>query len=217
MKTPRQIYAEYNIMPSLQLHQLRVAAVAKLVCRHLTKPINEHEVILACFFHDMGNVIKSDISHFPDFTEPEGIEYWQKVKDGFIQKYGSDSHAATETIAKEIGLSENIISIIDSMRFSRSEEIRARGSWELKVSKYSDLRVGPRGVLPLKERLEEASKRYTRKDITDRASEEESAKLFEACFAIERQLEEAGWEPAEATDERIAPLVEELWDLTVGQ
>lgn len=215
MRTPRQIYAEYNTMPSLRLHQLRVAAVGRLVCGSISVPVSADDVVLACLFHDMGNIIKSDLSYFPDFAKPEGIEYWQGIKDEFIQKYGNDSHAATEMVAREIGLSEKVIGTIDNMRFSRSEEIRAHGSWELKVSKYSDLRVGPRGVLPLKERLGEASKRYTQKNIADRDSEEESAKLFNACFAIEKQLEAVGLVPAEATDERIAPTVEELWDLAV--
>src|SRR3989344_8748672 len=105
MKTPREIYSAYKIMPSLQLHQLRVAAVAKLLCEGCTKPINEHDVILACLFHDMGNIIKSELSYFPDFTEPEGVEYWERVKADFVEAYGTDSHTANIAIAKEIGFS----------------------------------------------------------------------------------------------------------------
>ena len=80
MRIPREVYSEYKIMPTLQLHQLRVAAVARLVCDHLTHPINTRDVILACLFHDMGNIIKSNLNHFPEFCEPEGTAYWEKVK-----------------------------------------------------------------------------------------------------------------------------------------
>ena len=41
-------------MPGLQLHQLRVAAVGKLICEHLKKPVRTKDVVVACLFHDMG-------------------------------------------------------------------------------------------------------------------------------------------------------------------
>ena len=80
MRTPREIYAEFKIMPNLQLHQLRVAAVGKLISEHFTVPVNVRDVVLACLFHDMGNILKFDLTQFPEFREPQGILYWEEVK-----------------------------------------------------------------------------------------------------------------------------------------
>src|SRR3954452_25294278 len=99
MKKVSEIYSEYKIMPALQQHQLRVAAVAAMICDSLPGTDKE-TVVIACLFHDMGNIIKSDLSYFPEFVQPEGLEYWEKVKQEYIQKYGSDENAATKEIAK---------------------------------------------------------------------------------------------------------------------
>ncbi len=89
MKTPQEIYTAYEIMPSLQLHQLRVAAVAKLICQNFRQSVNERDVILACLFHDMGNTIKFEPKLMPSVYEPEGVEYWLQIKAEYIKKYES--------------------------------------------------------------------------------------------------------------------------------
>lgn len=202
------------------MHQLRVAAVGKLVCENISVPINADYVVLAGLFHDMGNIIKSDIKYFPDFVEPEGIPYWQSVKDECIRKYGNDSHAATMIIVREIGLPESVLDIIDGIHFSHVEKIRSHGSWELKVCDYADLRVGPRGVTSMRDRIEEARKRYTQRGISDdlaQSSAEEFTNLLNACVEIEKQLESIGFVPPEATDEKIAPIIKEFWDYPIKQ
>ena len=85
-RTLNDIYKEYKIMPSLAMHQMRVAAVAKFISNSLLKPFDANNVIEAALFHDMGNVIKADLSLFPEFLEPKGYEYWKNVKREFIEK-----------------------------------------------------------------------------------------------------------------------------------
>ncbi len=63
--TIQQLYEKYEIMPNLQLHMYRVAAVAKMICDHFQKPINKQEVIITCLLHDIGNIIKFDLFDFP--------------------------------------------------------------------------------------------------------------------------------------------------------
>ena len=52
-----EIYAEYKIMPNLQMHMYRVAAVASLIYDNFNEPLNKEEIITACLLHDMGNII----------------------------------------------------------------------------------------------------------------------------------------------------------------
>ena len=223
MKTPREIYAAYTIMPTLQLHQLRVAAVAKLVCDNLKRPVNTHDVILACLFHDMGNIIKSDFSAFPDFCEPQGIAYWEGVKVRFIQKYGANTHQVNVAIAGEIGLPEGVVALIDGIAYSKMASILEGSSYERKICEYADTRVGPRGVLSQQERMLEGKWRH------DKRKKEEAEKLepyyvdtgFETLLhlahGIERQIfSETTMKPEDINDVAVAPLIEELWEYGVA-
>ena len=101
MRTAGEIYAAYTIMPALQLHQLRVAAVGKMIADHFSGTLHSNDVILACLFHDTGNIIKFDLDNdvLSQLREPEGKEYWQRVKDEWIAKYGNDEHVASLAIA----------------------------------------------------------------------------------------------------------------------
>ena len=154
------IYTKYKIPPQLQVHQLRVAAVAKTICDHLQlKPDDTQTIISTCLVHDMGNIIKFNLDKFPEFLEPEGRAYWQKVKDDFIQKYGSSEHQASLTIAKEIGLNNQVLTIINAFGFPQAVENSRSTDTNLKICVYSDFRVTPHSVASLQERLVESYER----------------------------------------------------------
>lgn len=224
MKTPREIYAQFRIMPGLQLHQLRVAAVGKLICDNFSsrggsasggkKPINTHDVVLACLFHDMGNIIKADLTQFPQLLEPQGKEYWEGVKKERIAKYGPDTHKASVAMAKEIGLPEVVVSYVDGVRFTAIPSLAGSDSFEPKIIQYSDLRAAPFGILPLQERLEEAQKRYVGKTGGGALNEVNTYPVaIRGALEVERQIfSHATIIPEDITDASIAPIVEELWE-----
>lgn len=220
MKTPREIYAHYKILPALQLHQLRVAAVGKMVTEHFSGDLDAHTITLACLFHDMGNVLKFDLTQFPEFLEPEGVEYWAGVKAEYEKKYGTDQHAATLAMAREIGLSDEVITCIDSVAFSKAEATLAEGSWEQKICEYADSRAAPRGILSLDGRLREARERYMkRKGEHDIAivPEDRFEEIVEAEREIERRIfAHMSLKPEDITDASIAPIVEELWEYGIA-
>src|SRR3989344_4469655 len=219
MKTVRELYTKWRIMPSLQLHQLRVAAVVKLIADNFTEPVNKEEVILACLFHDMGNIIKSDLTYFPEFTKPEGVEHWEKIKSEFIQKYGTNHHKANIMIAKDIGLPSKSVTLIDSIGFSQIAYVVEDQSNERKIMQYADIRVGPHGVLSLNERLAEGRKRYnaTRKARTYYESDDEFMRLERAAEELEKQIATLSRiAPEDITDAAVAPLIEELRNYPVA-
>jgi len=191
MRTAQDIYEAYRVMPSLQLHQLRVAAVGQMVCEALTQEVNVGEVTLACLFHDMGNIIKSDLSRYPEFLEPEGLAHWEAVKADYIARYGADTHAANVAIAKEIGLPEHVVRIIDSIGFSNIQAIAA-GTWlELKIVEYGDIRVGPHGVVSLEARFADALERYAHRYESRGAAETAYVLYAEYSKRIEKDLLES--------------------------
>lgn len=205
-------------MPSLQLHQLRVAAVAKMICESSTNDLDTQSVILACLFHDMGNIIKSDLTYFPDFTEPEGFAHWELIKKGYVQKYGSNHHVATNMIVKEIGLPDRILELIKGIGYSNIGHIVAGHDMEQKISEYADVRVGPHGVLSLKNRLAEGRERYleTRSKRPYYDTDEGFAELSDAAEKLEKQVfADATIAPEDITEAAITPSIEELREYAV--
>ena len=161
MRTAPDIYTEYRIPPWLQEHQLRVAAVGVLFAR--AAGADERPVALTGLFHDMGNILKMDLSGERDVAGAEAgtdVEEWRAVREDFRAKYGDDEHAAALAIGRGIGLPEAVIGMIDNMRFARTEWILKGAPLEMRIAKYADLRVAPYGIVPLDERLAEARERY---------------------------------------------------------
>jgi len=201
-------------MPSLQEHMFRVAAVASLICDNFNESLDRDTIILACLFHDMGNIIKSRMDVFPEFLEPEGIEYWQNVKNEYIKKYGEDEHKATIQIMKELGLSQEIIATINKIIFSLLCNHRDGNDIFIKIIVYADNRVDPHGIVSYDERMNEAKKRYTNRKNT--VLEEERQKLVACGKEIERQIfSKCKIKPEDITNETTAPIVSSLRNFVI--
>ena len=200
-------------MPSLEQHQLRVAAVAKMVAGSYSEKVDERALILACLFHDMGNIIKSDLPHFPEFIEEKGLAYWEAVKKDFLEKYGPNEHEAAKTIAHEIGLPKSSIVIIDGISFANIPNMLREGPLELQMAEYSDMRVGPHGIVSAKERVRDLQVRYSSQ--WEKGLHREFRENFDSGAAglieIEKQLfASLSIQPEEITDTAIAPIIEDL-------
>lgn len=208
MQNITQIYSQYKIMPTLQQHQLRVAAAAKQICDDISESIDKEGVVDVCLVHDMGNIIKFDLTYFPDFVKPEGLEYWQGVKDEYIQKYGPEEHVATEMICKEIGLSDEQTEYLHAIGFSRVKKALASDSLEKKICCYADQRVGPHGVLSVQERLVDGRKRYEGRKQKVLVSEQ-FEELAVALSELEKEIfSHTSIQPSDITDESIAPIID---------
>lgn len=196
-------------MPTLQDHQLRVASVASMICDSLPG-VNKEAVVTACLYHDMGNIIKFDLSYFPEFVQPEGLGYWEGVKQEYIKKYGTDEHVATKEIADAINMTFDAKDCLDGIGFSKVVERVQDPSFEHKICCYADQRVGPHGVLSIEERLQEGRKRYAGR--TDKViASERFETLASALQELERQIfENSLISPDEISDEGIEPIISKL-------
>lgn len=210
MKKITEIYEEYKIMPSLQMHQLRVAAVALKICNSLDVEIDKDKLVKSCLLHDMGNVIKFDLNQTKAIfgLSDEDLEEVNKLKNEFINKYGEDVHKATSMIIKELGMSNEIDYLLRNNNFRNICDILENGSLERKVVKYSDLRVAPNGVVSYGDRMKEGEKRYKSKsDISD----EERNKLISCGMGIEKQIfAHSSIKPEDITDESVREIIENL-------
>ncbi len=209
MRKITDIYEEYKIMPNLQLHQLRVTAVAKQICESLDIELDKKLIITAALVHDMGNIIKSDLGYFSEFIESGQLGYWEEVKEQYIKKYGKDEHEATVKILKELGLPESIVELASENRFSLLCAHALGKDLNLKIIHYSDMRVGPYGVLSYEERMNEAKKRY--KNRSGGIEGNERQKLVDCGKEIEKQIfAHSNIKPEDINDESVANDIEEL-------
>ncbi len=220
MRTVMEVYTAYQIPAIVQAHQLRVAAVGVILARLASA--DETPVALTGLFHDMGNILKMDLSQHAvllPLIAPDTMERLTMVRDEFRAKYGDDEHVASMAIAREIGISSHVLEMIDNMRFSRTEAILLEGALEMRIAKYADLRVAPSGIVLLDERLREARERYRGKkfDAEDPGHQPKIVEAEEMCRQLERLVcEAAGLDPANITEASVAPILEELKKLKIS-
>ena len=211
MRKITDIYEEYKIMPHLQMHQLRVAAITVIICDSLDIDIDKDTIIKASLIHDMGNVIKFDLSQTKSiFGLPDSeIEDIHNMQGEFIEKYGQNEHTATSLIASELSMSDSVIHLVSENRFSNLCIDKDGDDWKLKILHYSDGRVGPHGILSFDERMQDAGKRYENHSLS--IDKKEHDRLVDCGKDIEKQIfAHSKIKPEDITDESVAGIIEEL-------
>lgn len=184
----QEVYNKYKIMPSLQMHMYRVTGVAKLICDNSKVRLDTDSVVAACLLHDMGNILKFNLDLFPQFLEPEGLDYWQKVKEEFRKKYGDDEHEATYQIAKELQVDKRTLKLVHGFGFGKAEEVYGSDDTEQKICNYADMRVTPHGVTSLSERLTDGEKRFQLNKPQVATYQNKFEELSEYIKLIEEQI-----------------------------
>lgn len=210
-----EIYNEYKIKENLQHHMLRVAAVAFIICDNFDEPLPKEDILMACLFHDMGNIIKSDLTYFPEFNEPEGVEYWQNIKDEYIDKYGKNEHHATLQIMKELDLPTNVVDVVSKVDFYLACNNLNDNNFVYNIVNYADWRVDPYGIVSYEERMEEGNRRY--KNMKGYSLEGKKLQKLLACGKeIEKQIfSKCKIKPEDINDEMVKPIISSLKDFVI--
>ena len=217
MRKITDIYEQYKIMSHLQMHQLKVAAVAKQIIDALPVVVDTNAVLTACLLHDMGNVIKFNLVHTKEifgFSDEE-IQEIAHIQKEFIEKYGDDEHVVIIEIAKEIGVSKKIITLISQHQFITICIDKDGKNLEQKILHYADLRVGPLGILSYQERMDDAGRRY--RNHPKKSLEEKKRLELVACGKeIEKQLfSSLSIKPEDITDESSEKIVDALKEFII--
>lgn len=201
-------------MPILQIHQLRVASVALMICDNLNIKINKDDVVTACLLHDIANIIKFRLDYFPEVNEPHGLGYWQSIKDEYIIKYGNDEHKASVEITKNLGLNNNVVHLVDIVDSSFIEEAVKTENFAEKICIYADNRVSPHSIVSIEERNLEAKKRY--ENHPHGFDEEEREFFMKNMREVEKQIfSKCKIKPEDINDEMIQPYLEKLKDFVI--
>lgn len=189
-----QIYKKYHIMPNLQTHMYRVSVVARVLCTHFENECDAESVISATLLHDMGNILKFDLT---------GQEKWLHLQREFKEKYGTDEYVATVAISHEVGVTQRVVELIYSLSFSHSSENVTTSDYEKKLCAYADMRVAPWGVVSLDERLLDLEKRYAAR-YPSPEDQQRREHFRRDAYALESQIfAHCDISPSDITDETI--------------
>lgn len=149
------VYKNYQIPENLQCHQLAVASIADEITRNWIGPcINQDSIIYCCLFHDIAKIINFNLSEDQLFTEADkDLSYWRRTRDNFVLRYGQDEKKATLSICAELGLAKEINYLIENLEWENIDQIIMNNSVESAICVYSDMRVGPKGIIKIQDRI----------------------------------------------------------------
>ncbi len=211
--TIRDLYSKYQIMPQLVTHMLRVAGVAKIIAEHWKDGCDVKQITNLCLLHDMGNIVKFDLSEGVDrqkFGEIESLPHWRQIQKEYLNKYGKSAYDATTGILAEAKLEKYIpyISEEKKLYFTEARESElSHASIPSIILMYSDCRVKPSGVVSYRERIDDLKSRYggVRTDTWN-----EWTYFFEIWMQSKVNIQ-----LSEITEKSVEPLFDELLTYTI--
>lgn len=161
----KQLYEKYQIMPQLEKHQLRVGAIGKIIAENWIEPCDVQLVTKVCLLHDMGNIVKFDLTshNIEKFGEITEVELWREIQKVYINKYGKDANDATTKILNEARLGEYGKYVVEETKLYFAEakdEMLSKASLPAIILMYADCRVVPKGLVSYRERIDDLQERY---------------------------------------------------------
>lgn len=209
-RTIEEIYQTYQIPWNLRMHMLRVAAIADQITNHWNGPaIEKDSLIRVLLLHDMGNIIKIELGEQSDFQRIDA-ELLGTLQKKYKDLYGQDDHQISREIGREVGLTDQELSLMDGKIFVKNEKTIKADSFERKIGAYADQRVSPTGVLPILERLTEAQLRYQNRPGSS-MNNPRTQILVKCAVILERQVMDCcDIAPEQINDDSISHSVEEL-------
>lgn len=219
MRTARKIYEMYQVPPWLQTHQVRVAAVGKMVAEAQKQQTDVDLVVRTCLVHDIGAIVKFDFSpegqtRVLGLCPPEETPHWSAVQCSMRERYGEKEKAATSAILHELGL-EREYAVYDRTGFKNMHTILEGKQLPALLVQYADMRVGPFGIVTLRERFEDSRVRYAHVSDADWYAKLD---MYERVAGeVERHLlRDTSLRSADINDASVDPLIHELWDYDIA-
>jgi hypothetical protein len=179
-----------RIHKNLQRHMLRVAAVGKYLCEGWSGEIDGSAVVDTLLLHDLGNLLKVDLNRGLEFfdDDEQNVDYWRQVKSEMQNRYSEEEHEATSLMAREAGVRERVMFLLEHMGSIQLAHTGTSTDWELKVCTYADFRVGPDGFLTVRERFEDILERYKGRRHT-LSQRKQTMRKMHRCLMLEIQLQ----------------------------
>lgn len=198
-----EIYSKYKTLPNLQLHMLRVSAVAQILLDHwIGQDIDKKSILETCLLHDIAKPVTFDLSKQKLYVKNE--QELKEVVDCttfLVNTYGTEEHPALLKIGKEIGVSKKTLKLLNDLEWHYTQKLMAKHEIESLIPIYCDMRVSPLGVQSLKERLKDLKIRTNKGDEELQSDSENLEKLIQRNTNIDLNC---------ITDTEIEPIIDVL-------
>jgi HD domain-containing protein len=173
-----QVYKIYQVPESLQKHMLRVASLASILLENwIGKRVDKVDIIRACSLHDIAKPITFDLAKQAEYGMSEDqVERLKHLQSQLKARYGAQEHNATIGICKDVGCNPNTIKFVDNLEWKYIPRWLMAKDIESLIPIYCDMRIGPKGILTLQERLDDMKKR---RDVDDYEQNIENGKAVE--------------------------------------
>lgn len=133
----------------------RVAAVAQMITDNWKSVLpNNTEIVKACLIHDIAKPITFDpTKQHLYINDPNDLNDVLDVINYLRSKYGLVEHEALSKICVELDLSETVKNIVDLGEWNNTSLLVEKNNILPLILIYSDMRIGPDGLMNLEDRL----------------------------------------------------------------
>jgi 5'-deoxynucleotidase YfbR-like HD superfamily hydrolase len=165
--TIKDIYNKFQIPKNLELHMLRVGALANIITDNWNGgKIDKDSIIRAALIHDIAKPLIFDPNKQAQFGMSKNeIENLIKLQKYIKSNFGQDEHIALIEIAKYLECDSKIVDILDNSDWSNLSRLLDEKSLESLIQIYCDMRIGPKGILTIDDRLNELEQRQPAQDF----------------------------------------------------
>lgn len=205
--TIQDIYNHYTILPSLQQHMLRVGAFTISILNSIRKSnisINEQSCISTALLHDLWNIVKFDMSLYPQLFEPKWLAYWTKRKNETLETYWFPADMATLAMIDSLNLQPWTKQLVNT--FLHNHFHNALHDWlplEVLIIHFADMNIWKEGYLHRRQRCKKLWKRHMRnKWYSQSKANKVVQELMTACSTVEKKLL-SYWRDAKHRDKQL--------------
>ncbi len=166
--TIKQLYNKFQTPDNLQKHMLRVGALASLLTTNWKgKRINKKALVLACLLHDICKPVNFKPETQAKFNMPKiPVKKLESMQSFIKTNFGSDEHWATVKAARFFKAGSGCIKILKNLKWHFIPRLIKEKDLESLIAIYCDMRIGPKGVLTLSQRVKDLEKRRGGKDFS---------------------------------------------------
>ena len=151
---------------------LRTASLAMILLENwIGEPVDKKAIVQACVLHDIAKPMEFDLAKQAQFgMSQDEIDELEKLQIRLKKDYGDNEHQATVKICKKVGCSHTAVRLVNNLEWSYVPRLIKERDIHSLIPIYSDMRIGPKGILSLNERLEDLKKREGTEDQEEKAT-----------------------------------------------
>jgi hypothetical protein len=178
----KDIYSHYRTPDNIQQHMLRVASLGSIVVANwIGKPIDSEAIISTLLFHDIAKLVTFEVADQVHFAStPQELEALVRDITYLVGRFGRDEHQVAIKIFQEIGLNAKAQNLIDNLEWHYTDQLIAENNLEALLTIYCDMRIGPKGILQVTDRILELHSRRPIENLEKRLT---SARKLEDLMA----------------------------------